>query len=108
MTVRQQTLQERMHHPGTPLTDSTGGAASTTLAAATNIDTLGGTLTGTLDNTLANIGATWDATAQGIANKNFKEVQAELTTQRALNTVLVDAVASLAAAVNSINAQLKR
>lgn len=35
-----------------------------------------------------------------VADKNFKEVQAELVTQRALNTVLVNAAASLAAKVN--------
>jgi predicted RecA/RadA family phage recombinase len=79
------------------LTDSTGGSASTTLAAATNIDTLGGTLTGTLDNTLADVGATNSSDVSAAINKNTKEIQAELTTQRALNTVLINAVASIAA-----------
>ena len=90
---------------------SMSGTANTTPAAETNIDTLTGTLTGTLDNILADVAAAagacaGDATpsaanvdtaiataAAGLAtgaNKNFKEMQAELTTQRALNTVLVN------------------
>lgn len=86
------------------ITDSTGGSASSTLAAATNIDTLTGTLTGTLDNALADItfNATWSQGQADTVNKNFKEVQAELVTQRALNTVLINAVASLAAKVNTL------
>lgn len=149
----------------TTLTDSTGGSASGTLAAVTNIDTLGGTLTGTLDNTLADLDAATAATVAGTltgsadgtladvaaialstsdtysdaavnaavntavtdvnlqlkelqlalneviadnaarkltADKNLKEVQAELVAQRAANTAMINALASLAAKVNTI------
>lgn len=79
------------------LTDSTTGVAATTLAACTNIDTIGGTLTGTLDNTLADIGNTTSSDGSAAVNKNFKEIQAELVTQKALNTAVVNAIASLAA-----------
>jgi hypothetical protein len=98
----------------TALTDSSGGSASDTIAAATNTDTLSGTLTGTLANALADLPTITDTPASAdalrddivtnvvpVINLNFKEIQAELTTQRALNTVLINAVASLAAKVNT-------
>lgn len=75
---------------GTLTLTSMTGTANTTPVAETNIDTIGGTLTGTLDNTLADVTGSWDATAIATINKNFKEVQAELVTQKALNTVLVN------------------
>lgn len=84
----------------TLIADSSGGTASAAIAAGTNIDTIGGSLTGTLDNTLADIGDTTMADGSATINKNFKEIQAELVTQRALNTVLLNAVASLAKALN--------
>ena len=145
------------------LTVSTGGSVSTTLAAATNIDTLTGTLTGTLDNSLADLTAATAAEVTGsltgttdgaladiadialstsntytdaavnsavnaailsanlqikelqvalneviadnaarllVANKNLKEIQAELVTQRALNTVFINSITSLGTTVN--------
>lgn len=36
-----------------------------------------------------------------VTDKNFKEIQSELATQRALNTVLINAIASLAAKINT-------
>lgn len=68
------------------------GTANTTPAAETNIDTIGGTLTGTLDNTLADCTATNSGDVSATINKNFKEIQAELVTQKALNTVLINDV----------------
>jgi len=89
------------------LTDNSGGAASSTLAAVTNTETLGGSLTGTLDNTLADVGNTTTIDGSAAINKNFKEIQAELATQRAANTALTNAAASLAAKLNALLASLK-
>lgn len=81
----------------TRLTDSTGGAASSTLAAATNLTAL--TVadgTGTNDGTIGAI--TGDASVIAAV----QELAAALNTQRSLNTVLINAVASLAAKVNKL------
>ena len=77
------------------------GTGNTTPAAETNIDTLGGSLTGTLDNTLADIGNTTSVDGSAAVNKNFKEVQAELVTQRALNAVLVNNCKTFATHLNA-------
>jgi hypothetical protein len=58
------------------------------VAASTQV-ALTGTLTGTLDNSLADVGGSWDATAIATINKNFKEIQAELTAALADNNALV-------------------
>ena len=94
------------------LTDSTGGAAGTTLAAATNVDTLTDSTSGTADDTVANVGTAVtgvDGSGSNAAsqadvdtrltaiNNNFKELTDQVITQKALNTVLINAVASLAA-----------
>jgi predicted RecA/RadA family phage recombinase len=99
------------------------GTANTAPAAETNIDTLTGTLTGVLNNTLADVAAAAGAcagaatpsatdvdtaiatAAAGLAtgaNKNFKEIQAELTTQKALNTVLINDMKTMATQLNKI------
>jgi hypothetical protein len=77
------------------------GTGNTAPAAETNIDTLGGTLTGTLDNTLADCGATNGGDVSAVINKNFKEVQAELVTQKALNTVLINDAKTFATQLNA-------
>jgi len=121
------------------LTDSTGGAASSTLAAATNTDALadngGGTADGTVaamtapgaltvtDGTGTNDGTIGAITADasviaaiqelaakhntantlfGTIKDNIKELTTELALQRSLNTVLINAAASLAARVNTL------
>lgn len=147
------------------LTDSTGGTASATLAAATNTTALTDSGGGTADGTVASQAApvtltdstglsgshndtleavttftesvTWNGssvypsaadalairtaitalnqnasdTAQKVielvtlattAQNNLKEVTTELATQRSLNAVLINAVASLAAKVNTL------
>lgn len=81
---------------GEQLTDSTGGTPSTTLAAATNINALTDSTGGSASTTLASISDT--ATKNAIAS-----LAHELATQRALNTVLINAVASLAAQINQRN-----
>jgi len=78
------------------------GTANISPAAETNIDTIGGTLTGTLDNTLADVNGSWDATAIATINKNFKELQSELITQRALNAVLIDNCKTFATELNLV------
>ncbi len=83
----------------TTLTDSTGGTAGTTLAAATNTAPLTDSTGGTAGSTLAAISDS--ATANAVAS-----LAAQLATQRALNVVLVNAVASLAAQVNHAEADL--
>lgn len=89
------------------------GTANTAPAAETNIDTIGGTLTGTLDNTLADVtqqagGAGVELTDGDAAkiNKNFKEIQAELVTQRTLNTVLINDCKTFATQLNAARADI--
>lgn len=83
------------------LTDSTGGVASSTLAAATNTDALTDSSGGTPSTTIAAIGASY---VQATMANAIATLAAELAKQRTLNTVLINAVASLAAKVNSIQA----
>lgn len=98
MSYRSKTLSERQLREVAQLTDNTGGTASDTLAAATNTSELTDSTGGTADTTLAAIsGSGADA---GI-NNNFADLAAQLEVQRALNTVLLNAVASLAAKVNA-------
>lgn len=83
------------------LTDSTGGTPGSTLAAATNTTSL--TLAdgaGTNDGT---IGAVTDAATSLAA---IQELAAQLAIQRSLNTVLINAVSSLAAQVNALRVDL--
>lgn len=102
------------------LTDSSGGTASATIVAMTNTTALtdngGGTADGTVGAQATFAASTpWDgastypsaadeaaltAIALAIRN-NLKEVTTQLALQRTLNTALINAVASLAAAVNS-------
>ncbi|NLX97602.1 MAG: hypothetical protein GXY83_15650 [Rhodopirellula sp.] len=84
------------------------GTANTAPAAETNIDTLTGTLTGELDNALTNVtfNATWSQEQANEINKNFKEIQAELTTQRALNTVLINNCKTFATQLNAVKADI--
>jgi hypothetical protein len=82
------------------ITDSSGGAASTTIAAATNTDALTDSTGGTANTTLAAVGATNAGDVSGAINDNFADLAAQLVKQRALNTVLTNAVASLAAELN--------
>jgi hypothetical protein len=82
------------------ITDNSGGAASTTIAAATNTDALTDSTGGSANTTLAAVGATNASDVSGAINDNFADIAAQLVKQRALNTVLVNAVASLAAELN--------
>lgn len=99
------------------LTDSTGGTPGTTLAAATNIDTLTDSTGGTADDTVSDVSTAVtgvDGTGSNAASKadvdtrlgaingNFKELVDQLITQKALNAVLINAVASLAAQINAL------
>lgn len=88
------------------LTDSTGGVASSTLAACTNTDALTDNSAGTPSSSaiaaLAN-GTTYSTDVGAIRN-NFATIAAELAKQKTLNTALINAVASLAAVVNSVQA----
>lgn len=81
------------------LTDSTGGSVSTTLSAATNTASLTDSSGGTPSTTLAAISDT--ATKDAIAS-----IAAQLATQRSLNTVLINAVASLASQCNKAGVDL--
>jgi hypothetical protein len=99
------------------ITDSTGGAASTTLAAFTNLDTLTDSTSGTADDTVADVstavtgvdGAGSNAASKAdvdtrltAINNNFKELTDQVISQKAANTVLVNAIASLAAEYNEL------
>jgi len=86
------------------ITDSSGGTPSGTIAAATNIALLIDSSTGSTDNTVAAVSGSGDDTN---INNNFAEVTEELIAQVALNTVLINAVASLATEVNEIRARLR-
>lgn len=88
----------------TSLTDSSTGTATNTIAAATNTDALTDSTTGTPGNTLVDAGGSY---TQANLNNNFASIAAELATQRSLNTVLVNAIASLAAKDNAVLAALR-
>lgn len=83
------------------LTDSSGGTVSDTISAMTNTNSLtdntGGTASTSAIANLAN-GSTYASDHAAIEN-NFATIAAELASQRALNTALINAVASLAARV---------
>jgi hypothetical protein len=89
------------------LTNNSGGAVSNTIAAATNIAALTDSSGGAKDNTIEAVGATNGGDVSGAINNNFAELAEELIAQRTLNTVLINAVASLAAKVNALNAALE-
>lgn len=95
------------------LTDSSGGTVSETLAAMTNIAALTDSSGGTKDNTVEALPAT-QATPSGMTaaertaiSNNFAELSEELIAQRALNTTLINAVASLSAKLNAALAALR-
>lgn len=89
------------------LTNNSGGVVSNTIAAATNIAALTDSSGGVKDNTIEAVGATNSGDVSGAINDNFAELADELAAQRTLNTVLINAVASLAAKVNALNAALE-
>lgn len=105
----------------TGLTDSSGGAASSTLAAGTNTTSLTDNGGGTADGTVAaqstfagsvawNGSSVYPSAADEAAitaialavRNNMKEVTTALAAQRTLNGVLLDHVASLSAKINSL------
>lgn len=96
-----------MFIPG-KLTDSSGGAASATIAAGTNLDTLTDSTGGTPGTTFAAItapgaNATTSLSADMAAVKNaLASTAAELALQKALNTVLLNGLASAVAKINSL------
>lgn len=68
-------------------------------AAAATAAALTGTLTGTVDNILADIGDTTSVDGSAAVNKNFKEIQDEVTK-------LIADIASIRTAVNAVIATL--
>lgn len=88
----------------TDLTDNSGGSATGTIGAMTNVDTLTDSTTGTADDTLVAISGSGD---DANINNNFKELIDQIITQRALNTVLIDSVASLAADNNDLRSKMR-
>ena len=97
------------------LTDSSTGTASETLAAATNIaavtDNSGGSAGGDIkdipDGGSGVSGGGWSSsgvrdTAITVINDNFKDLITANIAQKALNTVLTNAVASLAKKVSDL------
>jgi len=104
------------------LTDNSGGSATSTIAAMTNVDTLTDSTGGSADDTVANVGTAVtgvDGTANNAASKadvdtrltginnNFKELTDQIITQKALNTVLINAVASLAEDNNDLKSKMR-
>lgn len=87
----------------TPITNNSGVTALTSYTTFTNTPSLTGSLTGTLNNQLADVANTYDSTAAGILNKNFKEVQNLFTLQRDINILFSRVLALL---VNRENATL--
>ena len=90
----------------TAVTDSSGGTASRTIAAATNTNAITDSTGGTPStSSMANLadGSTY-ATDHSTIENNFATIAAELAAQRTLNTVLINAVASLADAINDMSA----
>lgn len=99
------------------LTDNSGGVASQTLAAVTNLDTLTDSTGGVADDTVADVSTAVtgvDGTGSNAASKadvdtrltainnNFKELVDQVITQKAANTAIVNALASLADEVNKL------
>lgn len=100
----------------TALTVSTGGSATDTLAAATNLGSL--TISsgdGTPDTTIADVStAVGEAQNAGSADKadvdtrlvaidsNFADVAAQLAAQRTLNTVIINSLTSIGTKLNEI------
>ena len=80
------------------LTDSSGGAVGTTLAAQTLATALTHAV-GTADGTVDDVGGAFNQTT---LNNNFKELTTAQASNRAQLSVLRDTVASLAAAVNNL------
>ena len=80
------------------LTDSSGGSASETLAVGVNTDALTHAV-GTADDTVADVTGSF---SQSILNDNFKEVTDQLATQKTLNALLLDHVASLAEKISDL------
>lgn len=80
----------------TRITDSSGGStASSTIAAAVNLDTLTDSSGGAASTTLASISDT--ATKNAVAS-----IAAELALQKTLNALLIDAVAKITLRVNAL------
>jgi hypothetical protein len=86
------------------VTDSTGGSVSTTLAAATNTDSLTDSSGGAANTTIAAITNSANAGSAdvGPVADGFADVAAQLAKQRSLNTVLINAIASIAAQLAKI------
>lgn len=88
------------------LTDSSGGSATQTLALVTNIALLTDSSTGTPADTIVPVTAvngSGATTAQeGVIDDNFASITEELIAQRAANTALIDAVASMADEINAL------
>lgn len=99
------------------MTDNSGGTASDTIAPAINIAALTDSTSGTTDDTVADVSTAVTGvdgtgnnaaskadvdTRLGTINDNFSEVAEELIAQQALNLVLINAVASLTAKVNTL------
>lgn len=102
MTYRQKTLTERQLDDIVDLTDNSGGTASNTLAAGTNIDAITDSSGGTANTTLEAVGDTSAGDESGAINNNFADLAAQFEKQRTLNGVLLDHVASLSAKVNEL------
>lgn len=98
MTRLDQTLAKRQLRDVINLTDNSGGAPTDTIPAATNTDALTHAV-GTADDTVDDVGG---AFSQTTLNNNFKEITDQLATQRALNIVVIDALASLTAKLNAV------
>lgn len=102
----------------TQLTDSSGGSASNTIAAATNTTALTDNNLGSAANAVVEDVADIALSTTNIysdaavntavnaaiaqASNNFKEMTATFSAQRTLNGVLINAIASLAAKVNEL------
>lgn len=103
------------------LTDNSGGVASQTLAAVTNLDTLTDSTGGVADDTVADVSTAVtgvDGVGSNAASKadvdtrltainnNFKELVDQVITQKAANTAIVNALASIADEVNKLIADV--
>lgn len=89
----------------TTLTDNSGGTASGTIAAATNTSVLTDGTTGTASTTVGDVGSTFNQSSFNNIHASFIARWAE---QRALNSVMINTVASLAAKVNGNIAALQK
>ena len=99
------------------ITDNSGGAASQTVPAATNIDTLTDSTSGAADDTINDVstavtgvdGSGSNAASKadvdtrlGVINNNFKDMVDQHITQEAFNTVMLNAVASILDDLNKL------